>query len=115
PMRQPPILPKPTRSRCGAALICSGLEAMPTLSACHEAREVARAPSLTQLAHRLRLDLANTFARDGKQSADLFESVVGLLPDPETHPQDLLFARRQARQDLMRQLDEITPERRLDR
>ena len=46
---------------------------MRTLPACaHEASEVARAPSLTQLAQRLRLDLANTFARDGKQFADLF-------------------------------------------
>src|SRR5215471_15849948 len=86
-----------------------------SLPRCHEAREVARALSLTQLAQRLRLDLANTFARDGKQSADLFESAVGLLPDPETHPQDLLFAGRQHRQDLACQLTEITPDRRLDR
>ena len=38
----------------------------PTLLAVHEAREVARAPSLAQLAQRLRLDLANPFARHGE-------------------------------------------------
>ncbi len=31
------------------------------------ALEVAQAPSVAQLAQRLRLDLANTFARDGEQ------------------------------------------------
>src|ERR1700687_4633263 len=67
------------------------------------ALEAARAPSLAQLAQRLRLDLANTFARDGEQFADLFERAVGLLADSEAHPQDLLFAWRLSRQHLARQ------------
>ena len=85
------------------------------LLAFYEALELARAPSLAQLAQRLRLDLANPFAGDGEQLADLFESAVGLLPDAETHPQDLLLAWRQRRQYLARQLAEIAPDRRLDR
>jgi hypothetical protein len=109
-----PAIIRAQGERAGRAHL-RGLEAVPTLPACHEAREVARASSLTQLAQRLRLDLANTFARDSKQFADLFESTVVLLPDPETHPQDLLFAGRQRRKDLARQLAEITPDRRLDR
>src|SRR5262249_19107882 len=113
-MRQPPILPN-RRDHAAAALLCAWLETVSPLSVCYKAREVARAPSLTQLAQRLRLDLANTFARDGKQFADLFEGAVGPSPDPETHPQDLLFAGRQRRQDLARQFAEITPDRRLDR
>src|SRR6202158_144746 len=84
------------------------------LLAFHEALEVARAPNLAQLAQRLRLDLANPFARDGEQLADLFEGAVGLA-DAEAHPQDLLFAWRQRRQDLAHQLAEIAPDRRLDR
>jgi hypothetical protein len=51
------------------------------LLAFHEALELARAPGLAQLAHRLGLDLANPFARDGEQLADLFEGAVGLQAD----------------------------------
>ena len=86
---------------------------MPRLLAFHEALELAGAPSLAQLAHRLGLDLANPFARDGKHFAHLFEGAVGLLADAETHPQDLLFAWRQRRQDLAHQLGQIALERRL--
>ena len=80
-----------------------------------EALEVARASGLAELAQRLRLDLANTFARDGEHFADLFKSALGLLSDAKAHPQDLLFAWRQRRQDLARQLAEIAPDRCLDR
>src|ERR1700674_2068042 len=72
------------------------------LLAFHEALEVARAPGLAQLGQRLRLDLANTFARDGEQLAHLFEGAVGLQADAEAHPQDLLFTRRQRREYLAR-------------
>jgi hypothetical protein len=85
------------------------------LLAFHEALEFARAPGLAQLAQRLGLDLANTFARGGEHLADLFEGAVGLQADAEAHPEDLLFAWRQRRQDLAHQLGEIAPERRLDR
>src|SRR6266852_2196603 len=71
---------------------------VPRLLAFNEALEVARAPSVAQLAQRPRLDLANTFARDSELLADLFEGVVGLPTDSEAHPQDLLFAWRQRRQ-----------------
>ena len=71
--------------------------------------------SLAQLSQRLRLDLANTFARDGEQFANFFESAVEPLPDAKAHPHDLLFAWRQRRQDLARQLAKIVPDRRLDR
>jgi hypothetical protein len=57
-----------------------------------------------QLAQRLGFDLSNPFARDGELLADLFEGAVGLLPDAEAHPQDLLFAWRQRRQYLARLL-----------
>src|SRR5271166_2510607 len=85
------------------------------LIAFHEALEVAQALSLAQLAQRLRLDLANTFARDAEQFADLFEGAVGLQADSEAHPQDLLLAWRQRRQDLARQLAEVAPDCRFDR
>ncbi len=42
---------------------------MPRLPAFHKVLEIARAPSLAQLAQRLRLDLANTFARDGEHTS----------------------------------------------
>jgi hypothetical protein len=38
-----------------------------------------REPSLAQLAQHRRLDLANTFARDGEQFADLFEGAYQKL------------------------------------
>ncbi len=51
-----------------------------------EAFEIARAAGLAQLAQRLGLDLPDSFARDRELLADFLERVVGLLPDPETHP-----------------------------
>ena len=39
------------------------------------------------------LDLANAFARNGKLFPHLFERIVGLLSDPESHAQDLFLAR----------------------
>src|SRR6202047_3194610 len=82
-----------------------------TLLAFHEALEVARAPSLAQLAQRLGFDLSNPFARDGELLADLFEGAVGLLPDAEAHAQDLFFAWRQRRQYLARLLAQVALDR----
>ena len=50
---------------------------------------------MAQLAQRLGFDLADTFARDVELLADLFERVVGVHLDPESHAQDLGFTRRQ--------------------
>src|ERR1700687_3972680 len=94
---------------------CCKLLRVSTLLAFHEALEVARAPSLAQLAQRLGLYLTNTFARDGELLADLFEGAVGLLADAEAHAQDLLFAWRQRRQYLARLLAQVAADRRLDR
>src|SRR5271169_1188499 len=74
---------------------CCKLLRVSTLLAFHEALEVARAASLAQLAQRLGFDLANPFACHRELLADFFQRVIGLLPDAEAHPQDLLIARRQ--------------------
>jgi len=50
----------------GAAMRWTVTLTVPTLLVFHEAGEVSRAPSLAQLAQRLRLDLANPFACDGE-------------------------------------------------
>jgi hypothetical protein len=70
----------------------SDIAASERLLAFPEALEVALAPGLAQLAQRLRLDLANTLARDAEHVADLVKGAVGLLADAEAHPQDLFFA-----------------------
>ena len=70
---------------------------------------------MAQLAQGLGLDLPDTLAGNGKLLADLFESVVGLLADPETHPQDLLLAGGQRRQHLAGLLAEISLDSSLDR
>ena len=51
---------------------CCKLLRVSTLLAFHEALEVARAPSLAQLAQRLGFDLANPFARDGELPPSFF-------------------------------------------
>ena len=76
---------------------CCKLLRMSSLLALHEALEVARAPSLAQLAQRLGFDLSNPFARHRELLADFFQCAVGPLSDAEAHAQDLLFARRQRR------------------
>src|SRR5262249_47515244 len=81
------------------------------LLALHESLEIARAPGLAQLAQRLGFDLSNPFARNRELFAYFFQRVVGLLPDPEAHAQDLLLARRQRRQNLARLLAQVALDR----
>src|SRR6476646_1879742 len=70
---------------------------------------------MAQLAERLRLDLADTLARDLEVLADLFERVVALLADAEAHAQDLLLARRERLQHLPRLFGEVHVDDRLGR
>src|SRR5438552_18752721 len=60
-----------------------------------EAAQAARAARMTELAQRLRLDLADALARDRKARPDLLERVVRALPDAEAQPQHLLLPRRE--------------------
>src|SRR5690606_15082746 len=66
-----------------------------------------RARRMAYLAKRLRFVLTNPFTGDEEVLADLFERVVGFLADPETHAKDLLFARREGRENLPRLLREV--------
>src|SRR5437773_3438402 len=68
----------------------------------HEAAQAARAARMTELAQRLRLDLADALARDRKARPDLLERVVRALPDAEAQPQYLLLARRERGEHLAR-------------
>jgi hypothetical protein len=62
----------------GARTSQSNSVRVPRILAFHEALKVARAPSLAQVAQRLSLDLANTFARDGEQSRKVESMCVKL-------------------------------------
>src|SRR5690349_5154363 len=57
---------------------------------------------MPELAECLRLDLPDPLARDREPRADLLERVVGALSDPEPETEDLLLARRERREDLLR-------------
>src|SRR5688500_16426613 len=50
---------------------------------------------VTQLAQRLRLDLADALARDREALAHFFERVLAAVADAEPHLDDLLLARGQ--------------------
>src|SRR5512142_3227884 len=62
---------------------------------------------MAKLAERLRLDLADALARHLEVLPDLLQRVVGLLPDAEAHPEDLLLARRERGEDLPRLLGQV--------
>ena len=51
-----------------------------------------RPAGMTQFTQRLGLDLANPFTGDREILADLLQRMIGFFTDPETHPEDLLFA-----------------------
>src|SRR5689334_8488037 len=84
-------------------------------SALHEALEPLAPARVAELAQRLRLDLSYTLARDGEFLADLFQRMVGFLADAEAHPEHLLLARCERRQDLARLLLEIDVHHRVRR
>ena len=50
---------------------------------------------MLQLAQRLGLDLADTFAGHAELLADFFQRVVGVHADAKPHAQHPFFARRQ--------------------
>src|SRR5438128_12610482 len=63
---------------------------------------------MTQLTQRLRFNLPDALAGDGKVLADFFERVLAAVwPQTETHLDDLLFARRERLQDLFGNLPQI--------
>src|SRR5262249_10113886 len=73
------------------------------------------ARGVAELAQRLGFDLTDALARDLEVLTDLLEGVVALFADAETHPEDLLLARRQGLQDLTRLLGEVHVDDRLGR
>src|SRR5579859_1731187 len=94
----------------------SGSASVPsTLSGVQEALQLAGARRVLQLAQRLGLDLADTFARDRELLPDLLQSVVGVHADAEAHAQHTLLAGRQRRQHAGRGLAQIGLDRRLQR
>ena len=60
--------------------------------------QFARTARMFELAQSFRLDLTNAFTGDVKLLADLFQRMVGVHTDAETHPQNAFLARRQRRQ-----------------
>src|SRR5918999_1004992 len=66
----------------------------------HKALQALATAWMSELAQRLGFNLANPFARNRELLTHFFECMIGFLPDTETHPQDLLFAWREGRQDL---------------
>src|ERR1700722_18365636 len=68
-----------------------------------------------ELLHRLRLDLTNPLARQTQLITTLLKGLVPRAVDPEAHPDHLLLARREEREDLPRLLGEAGARDLLDR
>src|SRR5690349_19811842 len=85
----------------------SRLASGPGFSALDEALQLLRAARVAELPQGLRFDLTDALARHLEVLTDLFEGVVALLADAETHAEHLLLARRQRLQHLPRLLGEI--------
>ena len=63
---------------------------------------------MAQFSQGFRLDLADTFAGDGKMLSDFFERVFRSgVPKPEAHLDDLFFTRCQRRQNFVGDLAKI--------
>src|SRR6056297_3996308 len=77
------------------------------LSLIQETPQLPRPRRMLQLPQRLRLDLPDPLAGHRKLLADLFESVVGVHPDPEAHAQHTFLARRERRQNPRRRLLQV--------
>src|SRR5436309_8921140 len=80
-----------------------------------ERLQLLGAGRMPQLAQGLRLDLPDPLPCDVKGAADLLERVLGALPDPETHLQDLLLPGRQGLQHAARLVLEVGDEHGFDR
>src|SRR3712207_1897707 len=88
----------------------AGVKALKVLltHALKERLELARARRVAEFAQRLGFDLSDALAGDGEVLADLFERVLGAGgAEAEAHLDDLLLARRQRRQDLVRYLAQV--------
>jgi len=79
-----------------------------------EAAQLARTAGMLEFAQGLGFDLADTFAGHAKLLTDLFEGVVSVHPDAETHTQDPLFARGQRGQNPRGGFAQIALDRRID-
>ena len=69
--------------------------------AVHETPQPLTAARVSKLAERLGLDLSDTLTGNSKLLTHFFKGVIRFLPNTESHSQDLLFPRRQGRQDLL--------------
>ena len=70
---------------------------------------------MLELAQRLGLDLADTFARHRELLADFFQRVVGVHADAEAHAQHALFAWRQRGEHARRRFAQVRLDGRIDR
>src|ERR1700676_2449034 len=80
-----------------------------------KAAQLSRAAWVLQFAQGFGLDLADALAGHRELLADLFERVVGVHADAETHAQDALLARGQRGEDARRRLAQIGLDRRIER
>src|SRR5205085_347284 len=77
-------------------------------NAFEERLELARARGVAQFPKRLSFDLPDALARDGEVLADLFERVLAaVVAEAEAHLDDLLLARGERRQNLVRYLAQV--------
>src|SRR5262245_49861460 len=69
---------------------------------------------VAELSQGLGFDLADPLAGHVEGAADLFQGVLGAVPDPEPHLENLLLARRQGLQDPAGLVLEVGDQDRLD-
>src|ERR1041385_6453675 len=81
----------------------------------HERPQFPAARRMTQFAQRLRLDLADAFARNGELLPHFLERMLAAVFQPEAHLDHLLLARSQRAQHLRRLLLEVDVDHRFGR
>src|SRR5213592_1674805 len=79
-----------------------------------EAPELLRARRVPELTQRLGLDLSDALAGDREVLPDLLQGVLAAVGEAEAEPQDLLLARGERVEDLVRLLAEREADDRLD-
>src|SRR5262245_1095089 len=84
-------------------------------SVVHEGAQLVSARGLAQLLERLRLDLADAFARDAKTLAHFLQRVLAGAADAEAHAQDALLALGEVGERLGDELAELARLRRRQR
>src|SRR5881392_1021848 len=80
-----------------------------------EAPELLRARRVPELTQRLGLDLSDALAGDREVLPDLLQGVLAAVGEAEAEPQDLLLARGERVEDLVRLLAEREADDRLHR